>query len=43
MFLSSEIKEAYSQQYSNIFTDDALGFENNKGEIKPLLEMKKKS
>lgn len=33
-FLSSEIKEAYSQEYTNVFTDDASVFENNKGEIK---------
>ena len=35
-FLSSDIKKAYSQEYSNIFTDDASVFENNKGEIKTI-------
>ena len=40
-FLSSEIKEAYSQEYSNTFTDDASVFENNKGEIKTIIGDKK--
>ena len=36
-FLSSEIKEAYSQEYSNSFTDDASVFENNQGVIKTII------
>lgn len=36
-FLSSEIKDAYSQEYSNTFTDDASVFENNNGEIKTII------
>ena len=36
-FLSSEIKEAYSQEYSIIFTDDASVFENNSGKIKTIV------
>ena len=36
-FLSSEIKEAYSQGYSHIFTDDASVFENNNGVIKAIV------
>ena len=36
-FLSSEIKQAYSQKFSNIFTDDASVFENNNGVIKTIV------
>ena len=36
-FLSSEIKEAYSQEYSITFTDDASVFENNSGKIKTIV------
>ena len=36
-FLSSEIKEAYSHEYSKSFTDDASVFENNNGEIKTII------
>lgn len=36
-FLSSEIKEAYSQNYSELFTDDASVFETKGGQINTLL------
>lgn len=36
-FLSSEIKEAYSQNYSEVFTDDASVFEAKGGQINTLL------
>ena len=36
-FLSSDIKNAYTQEYSGKFTDDAFVFESNRGEIKPIL------
>ncbi len=32
-FISSDIKNAYKQNYSNFFTDDASVFENNSGKI----------
>lgn len=36
-FLSSEIKNAYSQEYSQKFTDDASVFESNEGNIKTII------
>ena len=36
-FLSSEIKNAYSQEYSEKFTDDASVFESNGGNIKTII------
>ena len=36
-FLSDEIKEAYAQEYSEKFTDDASVFESNGGNIKPII------
>jgi len=36
-FLSSEIKNAYKQEFSKKFTDDATVFENYGGEIKTIL------
>ena len=36
-FLSSDIKEAYSQNYSDVFTDDASVFEAIGGQINTLL------
>ena len=36
-FLSTDIKEAYSQEFSDTFTDDASVFEANGGKINPLL------
>ena len=36
-FLSSEIKGAYAQDFSNNFTDDASVFESNGGEITTIL------
>ena len=36
-FLSSDIKEAYTQEFSETFTDDASVFESNSGEITTIL------
>jgi 2-C-methyl-D-erythritol 4-phosphate cytidylyltransferase len=36
-FLSADIKEAYNQNFSDIFTDDASVFESNGGKINTLL------
>ena len=36
-FLSSDIKEAYTQKFSEVFTDDASVFEANGGKINNLL------
>ena len=36
-FLSTDIKEAYTQEFSDTFTDDASVFEANGGEIKTIL------
>ena len=36
-FLSSDIKEAYTQEFSVTFTDDASVFESNSGEITTIL------
>jgi len=36
-FLSADIKEAYNQNYSSIFTDDASVFESHGGKINTLL------
>ena len=36
-FLSSDIKNAYSQQFSEVFTDDASVFEENGGKITTFL------
>ena len=36
-FLSTEIKEAYSQNYSELFTDDASVFETKGGQINTIL------
>jgi len=36
-FLSTDIKEAYTQEFSELFTDDASVFEANGGEINILL------
>ena len=36
-FLSTDIKEAYAQEFSDIFTDDASVFEANGGKINTLL------
>jgi len=36
-FLSSDIKDAYSQEFSDSFTDDASVFENNGGKIITIL------
>ena len=36
-FLSAEIKEAYTQDFSDTFTDDASVFESNGGKINTLL------
>ena len=36
-FLSADIKNAYTQEFSELFTDDASVFEANGGEIKTIL------
>jgi 2-C-methyl-D-erythritol 4-phosphate cytidylyltransferase len=36
-FLSTDIKEAYTQSFSDTFTDDASVFESNGGRITTLL------
>tara|TARA_B110000467_G_scaffold122815_1_gene114535 strand:- start:1206 stop:1406 length:201 start_codon:yes stop_codon:yes gene_type:complete len=36
-FLSADIKNAYTQEFSELFTDDASVFEANSGEIKRIL------
>jgi len=36
-FLSADIKNAYTQEFSELFTDDASVFEANSGEIKTIL------
>ena len=36
-FLSADIKKAYTQEFSDAFTDDASVFEANGGEITTLL------
>ena len=36
-FLSADIKDAYTQEFSKLFTDDASVFESNGGKIKTVL------
>ena len=36
-FLSADIKNAYTQEFSELFTDDASVFEANGGKIKTIL------